>query len=99
MAEIYLPHLLTAIQPGYSYRPISAYPPIIEEITIKSDLLVGDLIQFIKDTDPLITQVRYLGSFQNKHSFRLVFSSSVGNLNQAAVDKIKEVLSQTVSRI
>ena len=90
VAVINLPLLISTIRPGYSYTPISPYPPLIEEITIESETQVGSLIQFIKEIDPLITQVQYLNSFRNKHSFRVVFTSHSGNLDQKTVDKIKE---------
>ena len=92
MTELDLPLLLSAILPGYSYQPISQYPSIIEEITIESKKLVGDLLQSIKESDRLITNVTYLGSFKSKHSFRICFTSQEKNLDQKSVEVIKDRL-------
>jgi len=88
-AQIHIPALLSVILPGYKYTPASNFPSVIEEITLESEKPVGDILEKIRSADPLISDVKYLTSFQNKHSFRVTFTSHAGNLNQEIVNLVK----------
>lgn len=78
------------IKPGYTYHPISIYPEVREDMTIKSNLLIGELISKIKNQSDLIASVDYLSSFENNHTFKISFISQTGNLDQKSVNEIKE---------
>lgn len=88
--EINMSKLLPQIQTSNNYKPISEYPKVLEDITINSDGLVGDMIKTILGTSNLINDVQYLSSFQKKHTFRVTFGSQEKNLEQSEVNAIKE---------
>ncbi len=67
----------------------SPYATIIEDITISSSSLIGEIMSKIKNTSLLITGIQYLTSFKDKHTFKLSFNSNKTNLTQKEVDKIK----------
>jgi len=92
--EINFELLTNTIATGYTYRPTSEYPPIVESITIKSDSLIGDIMSKISTTDSMIIDVKYSESFENKHTFKVSFGSSERNLQQAEVNSIKEKILQ-----
>ena len=70
-------------------QPLPKYPPVIEVITISSNMKIGKLIEKIKKTSPLITKVIYQESYNNKHTFKLHFSHPKKSLTQAKVNQIK----------
>ncbi|HEX9008408.1 MAG TPA: hypothetical protein VF837_04070, partial [Patescibacteria group bacterium] len=65
-------------------------PEVREDMTIKSNLLIGELISKIKNQSDLIASVDYLSSFENNHTFKISFISQTGNLDQKSVNEIKE---------
>jgi len=96
-AEISVSALISTILPGFTYTPISTYPPVMEEITIESGETIGSLIKVINNFDPLITSVIYLKSYKSKHSFKLTFSSTTSNLDQKTVETIKNKLIKKIT--
>lgn len=76
----------------YIYKPISDYPDMIEDITIQTDLAIGQIIQLIKQKNKLITSVIYKDSLENKHTFTVRFNNPKGNLSQEEVGAVKESL-------
>lgn len=92
VVEIDITKLINNIHPGYLYKPVSEYPQNIEVITLSSDQLVGDILQKIKVFDPLIQEVTYKESYQNKHTFKVAFGSMERNLDQKEVNLVKEKL-------
>lgn len=94
LVEINFASLCDAVNPGYIYHPISEYPPMIEDITLQTDNLIGDTIEKIYQVDPLITSVKYLDSYNNKHTFKISFGSPERNLEQKEVNSIKEKIAE-----
>jgi phenylalanyl-tRNA synthetase beta subunit len=70
----------------------SSYPDIVDDITIQSDKPIGQIIDELSQSHPLITTVTYLESLANKHTFRLHFNNPKSNLTQEEVNQIKLVL-------
>lgn len=91
--DINLVVLTTFLIPA-TYRALSEYPSIFEEITINSDKLLGEVIQIIQDSSDLITSVRYLQSYQNRHSFKVTFTDPTKNLDQSRVNALKEIIQE-----
>lgn len=89
LVEINLPLLTKNISPSLSFTPISEYPEIVESLTLKSDLAIGEIIEKIYSVDPLVKQVEYTNSFGNKHTFNLSFVSQEENLTQNKINHIK----------
>lgn len=73
----------------YHAHPLPKYPAVIEDITINTNLKIGDLITKIKKTSKLITQAVYQNSYNNKHTFKLYFSHPNKSLTQKQVNQIK----------
>ena len=92
--EINLENLVSRINPHPVYEPVSEYPNLLEDITIKSKYLLGDIIKIIKNTSDLIKEVQYLGSYQQNHSFRVSFGSYQKNLQQSEVNTLKKSIQQ-----
>lgn len=76
----------------FDYQPISAFPPILEEVTIQSSKPVSDLLHSLRNSNTLLTKVEYLGSHRDNHSFRLTFQSGGRNLTKEEVSQIKRQL-------
>src|SRR3989344_6783670 len=73
------------------YKPISIYPPIIEDMTIDTkDRELGPIIEKIKQTSNLITSVELVDSFETKHTLRITFQDPTKNLTQQEVAAIRE---------
>lgn len=81
----------------YSADSLLPHAPIIDDITIKSSSTINQLIQQIKDFSDKILQVTYLDSYQQKHSFRLVFNQTQKSLTQKQVNSIKDKLLKKIS--
>ncbi|KKS94556.1 MAG: Phenylalanine-tRNA ligase beta subunit [Candidatus Collierbacteria bacterium GW2011_GWB1_44_6] len=90
--ELDLPKLTTKILPQSTFTPISEYPLVIEDLTINSKKLIGDIIEKIKNTTTLIKDVEYLNSYGTKHTFKVSFGSFEKNLEQNEVNNLKEII-------
>lgn len=75
---------------GSVYKPISSFPEIVEQMTIRSTNMIGDIIEKIGSSEKLINHISYIDSYKNNHTFKITFSSLKNNLTQAEVNKIKE---------
>ncbi|MBI4137394.1 phenylalanine--tRNA ligase subunit beta [Candidatus Roizmanbacteria bacterium] len=77
-----------------TYQPISPYPPVIEDITIdiqeKEQRTVGSVIEKMKKTSNLITNIELTDRFNNRYTFRITFQDSKRNLTEKEVGEIKE---------
>lgn len=91
--DLNLVDLVTFLTPA-TYRPLSEYPSVLEDITLSSDKLLGEVIRIIENSSKLITGVRYLQSYQNKHSFRVTFTDPTKNLDQSRVNALKEIIQE-----
>lgn len=90
VAEIDLEGLTKAKSAKTIYRPISEYPEISEDITINSNLGIGSLIEEIKMASPLISSVKYIDSFENNHTFKILLNSMTKNLTKEESEEVKD---------
>lgn len=81
----FISHLHTATK-------IPRYASVFEDINLESNQTVTSLIKKIKAVSPLIINVDYLSSHENKHTFHLEFNDKKGNLTQKQVNQIKAKL-------
>jgi phenylalanyl-tRNA synthetase beta chain len=94
LVEINFVLLSELLVSGYTYHPLSEYPPITESITLETNTLVGDIMTKILSTDSLVINVEYTESYKNKHTFKVSFGSMERNLQQAEVNEIKKKILQ-----
>lgn len=88
--ELNIESIASTIQKNYIYKPISDFPEVIEQMTISSKLGIGEIIGKIQSTGKLINKISYLDSYQNNHTFEIIFSSPTKNLTQIEVNSIKK---------
>ncbi len=88
-AEINLQEL-NKIEPKLNYAPVSNFPDVVEDITVKSDKKLGELVAQIGKAHLNITKVIYQSSYQDNHTFRVYFNAKNRNLTQQETSEIKE---------
>lgn len=84
------------INPLHHFQPPPQTPPVIEDLTIKSDLSAGKLIEKLL-SHQLITKVDYLTDYQGNYTFRLYFNAPRENLTQKKVNQIKSQLKKSLT--
>jgi len=74
------------------FKPISKYPPIVEDLAIiaSKDVQTGDLIDAIKGQSKLIREVSLLDKYQETRTFHTVYQSDDKNLSDKEVGEIRE---------
>lgn len=90
--ELNLHSLVKKIAQKAKFQKISPYPTLFEDITISSQRTIGQIMEIISATSKIIKDVRYLESFESKHTFRIAFGNDEKNLSQSEVDSLKEVI-------
>jgi phenylalanyl-tRNA synthetase beta chain len=71
------------------YKPISSYPPVIEDITIDAkDRELGPIVERIKQSSKLISNVELIDAFETKKTFRITFQDFEKNLTEQDVRTI-----------
>ncbi len=90
IAELNFQSLSSLIDPILHFKAISAYPSILADLTLKSIKPVGLLLKQLQFSHPQLTAVTYLDSYQNKHTFRLEFTSFTDNLTKDFVEVAKD---------
>lgn len=90
--EINLPILAKHLSLQPEYLAISDYPPVVEDITLSSSRPLGDIIKTIQSSSKLINSVKYLDTYQQKHTFRVTFGSQDKNLKQAEINTLKDII-------
>lgn len=81
----------------HKVKSLIQHAPIIEDINIQSSLPVNTLLKKIKKFSPQIQQLTYLDSYQNKHTFRVIFNDRKKSLTQKEVNSLKKKLIQKLS--
>jgi phenylalanyl-tRNA synthetase beta chain len=74
------------------FKPISKYPPIVEDLAIiaESNVQTGNLIEEIKKQSKLIREVSLLDKYQDTRTFHIVYQSTDKNLSDKEVGEIRE---------
>jgi phenylalanyl-tRNA synthetase beta chain len=89
--EFDLMALKAIFNPLSGYKPISKYPPQIEDMTFvwKPDLFMADVMGSIKYIDRHITDVELVSVYENSRTFRITYQSEKKTLTDAEVEKIR----------
>lgn len=87
--EIDLSALQRSISPTINYQPISDYPEVVEDITLETNLTIGEAIEKINQSNELVKKVSFVSSFQNKLSFKIHLISYERNLTKEDSDLVR----------
>lgn len=98
VVEINLASLLGSLNTEKNFTPISEYPDLKFDITVNSKKSVGELIEKIKEHHISIAEIKYLNSFQSKHSFQISLRSYTENLSKDIAQKLQEELKSNLER-
>lgn len=101
IAYLNVENLVRYYNPLKKFTPISPYPPIIEDISIKlpAKTYLGPIINSIYKISSLIRKIELADKFKDTVTLRLTFQSDEKNLTNEEIDTIKKHLSQTVKSI
>lgn len=82
------------------YQPPPKYPPIIEDLAfvVPPQTPVGEIIQYIKQQNPLIQYIKLLDSFDQTRTFRIVYQHPERNLTDKEVREIRKRIIQSLGR-
>jgi len=96
--EINLKEIVKFIREVKKYTPIPKYPPIIEDLAFvfPPKIEVERVIQLIKQTSPIIWNVKLIDFYKNTRTFRITYQSYEGNLSDEEVRKIREKIINSV---
>ncbi len=74
------------------YKPMSKYPPIVEDLAIiaPTEVQTGDLIDEIKKQSKLIIEVSLLDKYQETRTFHIIYQSYDKNLSDKEIGEIRE---------
>ena len=69
------------------YKPISKYPPIVEDLAIiaPAHIQTGDLMEEIRKQSNLIREVSLLDKYKDTRTFHIVYQSYEKNLSDKEV--------------
>ncbi len=74
------------------FKPIPKYPPIVEDVAliVPKKILIGDIINLIKNQSSLIKDVSLLDTYGSTKTFHIVYQHSEKNLSNAYVKEIRK---------
>ena len=92
VAVLDLKPVLKLAKPYPNYQPLSAHPPIIEDLTftLPEKTYLGPVIETIKSTHKLITKVKLTKTYHQNHTFNLTFQSQTKPLSDKKVAPIRQ---------
>ncbi len=97
--EFSIMELLKAHSEHTEYTPVPQYPSQIEDVTLLlEDIKVGDVIQKIKETSKLVSEVKFLNSYEESSSFRISYQSSEKTLTDSEVTEVRKEILKTLQR-
>ncbi|MBU3978414.1 hypothetical protein KKE68_01765, partial [Patescibacteria group bacterium] len=98
--ELNYDHLLKNMAVKKTYRPISKFPPIVEDLAIiaPKNILTGSIIDTIKKQNPLITNVSLLDKFDNTRTFHIIYQSYEKNLTDKEIALIRAKILKTLNK-
>lgn len=97
--ELNYDHLLKNATYEKTYRPLSKFPPIVEDLCLIAppDVQTGELIIAIKKQSNLIKQVSLLDKYKDTRTFHIIYQSYEKNLTGEEVGDIRAKILQTLS--
>lgn len=95
-AELDLKKIVDLLPYQKKYQPANPYAVIKQDLTIIKTLPYGEILRIIKNKSKFLIKQEFLGSYGNKISLRLYFSSSEGNLTENEVKKEMEKIKKSV---
>ncbi|MBU1126986.1 MAG: phenylalanine--tRNA ligase subunit beta [Patescibacteria group bacterium] len=90
--EISLKELVSLLEKGKKYKPISKYQGIVEDLSfiVAQETFIKDIIDTIKKIDKLIKEVKLIDSYQNTKTLRITYQSSAKNLSDKEISHLRE---------
>jgi phenylalanyl-tRNA synthetase beta chain len=90
--EVNLKILLQHATLKKAFKPISKYPPLVEDLALiaGTNVQTGDLIDEIKKQSNLIREVTLLDKYQETRTFHIIYQSNDKNLSDKEVGEIRE---------
>ncbi len=75
-----------------TYKPVSKFPPVIEDLSIiaPEDISTGSLIDTIKNQSELVSKVTLLDKYQNTRTFHIIYQSDKRNMTIKEVGELRE---------
>jgi phenylalanyl-tRNA synthetase beta chain len=75
-----------------TYKPLSKFPPIMEDLAIiaPADVTTGDLIATVKKQSSLVRDVSLLDKYEDARTFHIVYQSNERNLKNEEIGEIRE---------
>ncbi len=83
------------ITPIHKFKPIPETSIVIEDMTIKSDMPTGQILNRLLSYD-LIFKTQYVTEYKGKHTFKLYFNNPKKNITQKDVNKVKEKIKNSL---
>jgi phenylalanyl-tRNA synthetase beta chain len=81
------------------YKPISKYPPVVEDLAIiaPANVQTGDLMQMIQKQSSLIQSVSLLDKYEETRTFHIIYQSDENNLSDTEVGEIRKKVLKVLS--
>lgn len=83
-----------------TYKPLSSYAPIIEELTftLPERTYLGPVIQTIKNINHSVASVHLYSCFENNFTFRITYQSLTKQLSTTIIVPIRKKIVQTLAK-
>ncbi len=75
-----------------TYKPISKFPPIVEDLSIiaEKNIATGDLMSTIEKQSPLVKEVSLLDKYEDTRTFHIRYQSDKRNLTVKEVGELRK---------
>ncbi len=90
--ELNLDEILKFVNLKKNYKPLSKFPPVIEDLAIIADenVKTNEIIKKIKEQSDLIEDVTLLDQYENTRTFHVIYQHFEKNLTNKEVSEIRE---------
>ncbi len=90
--ELNLVEILKHVSLKKIYKPLSKFPPIVEDLAIIADenIKTNDIIKKIKEQSDLIEEITLLDQYENTRTFHIVYQHFEKNLTNKEISEIRE---------
>lgn len=99
-AELHFEKLLEHASLKKSYKGLSKYPPVTEDLTfvLPESVKTGNVMEEIKSIDKLIVSVELLDVYQQTRTFHIVYQDRDKNLTLDEVGEIRKKIIATIEK-